>query len=239
MGEKDIAGRGTARQDAGLLGLGRVGAEVARRAKALDMKVLAHDPYVSPERAEELGVSLLALPDLLAQADYVSLHTALSPATDRLMNAQTLGQMKRGARLVNTARGELVDEAALVEALKSAATLRRGAGRISVERLRIRRAANANVITTPHVADRPQRRKNEVGVRGRSARLSRRMARCETGEPASDISRSISAAAPYLELTEGLASSVAQAAPFAAGRVDYNRGRAIRLGSHVCGARRW
>src|SRR5580658_2265470 len=103
----------------GLVGLGRVGAEVAQRARALGMRVVAYDPYLSPERAKEWGVELLELPAMLAQADYVSLHTALSPATEKMMNAKTIAQMKRGARLVNTARGELVDEVALAEALTS------------------------------------------------------------------------------------------------------------------------
>src|SRR3990172_1618843 len=94
----------------GLVGLGRVGTEVARRARALEMRVLAHDPYLSPERAAEWGVELLPLAEMLSQADYVSLHTALSPATQAMVNAALIAQMKRGARLVNTARGELVDE---------------------------------------------------------------------------------------------------------------------------------
>ena len=66
----------------GLVGLGRVGGEVARRAKALEMRVLAHDPYLTAERAAEWGVQLMPLAEMLAQADYVSLHTALSPATE-------------------------------------------------------------------------------------------------------------------------------------------------------------
>ena len=102
----------------GLVGLGRVGGEVARRAKALEMRVLAHDPYLNAERAAEWGVQLMPLAEMLGQADYVSLHTALSPATEGLINQATLAQMKRGARLINTARGELVDEAALAEALR-------------------------------------------------------------------------------------------------------------------------
>ena len=104
----------------GLVGLGRVGGEVAQRARALGMKVVAYDPVIwSPERAKEWGVELVELAALLAQSDYVSLHTALSPATERMLNAKTIAQMKRGARLVNTARGELVDEVALAEALTS------------------------------------------------------------------------------------------------------------------------
>src|SRR6201997_2024522 len=74
----------------GLVGLGRVGAEVARRARALGMRVLAHDPYLNPERAAEGGAELVPLGALLPQSDYVSLHTALSPSTERMINADTL-----------------------------------------------------------------------------------------------------------------------------------------------------
>src|SRR5277367_834093 len=80
----------------GLVGLGRVGTEVARRAQALEMTVLAHDPYVSKQVAEELEVELVPLADLFARCDYVSLHTALSPSTEKMINAASIAQMKRG-----------------------------------------------------------------------------------------------------------------------------------------------
>ncbi len=114
----------------GLVGLGRVGAEVARRARGFEMRVLAHDPYLSPERAAEWGVELRPAEDLLAQSDFVSLHTGLSAATQGMINAETIAQMKRGARLINTARGELVDEAALADALRSGPSGRSGARRV-------------------------------------------------------------------------------------------------------------
>src|SRR5713101_1226454 len=103
----------------GLVGLGRVGSEVARRARALEMRVLAHDPYISENVAEEAGVELVPLAALLERSDFISLHAAHSAATEKIINAATLAKMKRGARLINTARGELVDEAALAEALRS------------------------------------------------------------------------------------------------------------------------
>ncbi len=103
----------------GLLGFGRVGHEVAQRARGLEMHVIAHDPYVSETAALDAGVKLLPLDDILAQSDYISLHLALSPATAKIINAVSLAKCKRGASLINTARGELVDEAALAEALRS------------------------------------------------------------------------------------------------------------------------
>src|ERR1700693_4171592 len=103
----------------GLIGLGRIGSEVALRAEAFDMRVLGYDPYISETAAKEFSVELVPLERLLAESDFVSLHTALSPATQNLINAQTLAKMKKGAFVINAARGELIEEAALAAALKS------------------------------------------------------------------------------------------------------------------------
>ena len=117
--EKTSSGMELRGKTLGLVGLGRVGSEVARRARALEMKVLAYDPYVTPAAARELEVELISFEDLLKRSDVISLHTALSAATEKMMNAAAFAQMKKGARLINCARGELIDEAALAEALKS------------------------------------------------------------------------------------------------------------------------
>src|SRR5581483_11446826 len=101
----------------GLIGLGRVGAEVARRAVGLGMQVVAFDPYVSPERAAQMQVKLLGFDEVLATSDFISLHTSLTPETRKFIGAQELAKFKRGARLVNAARGALVDEKALLDAL--------------------------------------------------------------------------------------------------------------------------
>jgi len=149
----------------GLIGLGRVGFEVARRARAFEMQVIAHDPYVAPEIAREAGVEILALADLLSRADFVSLHTALSPATEHIMNATTLGQMKKGARLVNTARGELVDEAALAAGLRSGHLAGAALDVFAVEPPRDSFLLGLpNVLVTPHVAGSTQEAQEEVGV---------------------------------------------------------------------------
>lgn len=102
----------------GIVGLGRVGTEVARRALALGMRVLAHDPFVSPERAQRLGVEMVSLERVLAEADFLTLHTPLTEDTRRLIGRRELARMKRGAYLINTARGGVVDEEALLEALE-------------------------------------------------------------------------------------------------------------------------
>lgn len=102
----------------GIVGLGQVGSEVARRARGLEMRVIACDPFVTEERARVLGVELVPLEELLRQADFVSLHTVLTPETRHLLGAREIALMKPSARLINTARGELIDEAALYRALE-------------------------------------------------------------------------------------------------------------------------
>ena len=101
----------------GIVGLGRIGSAVAVRAKAFGMLVLAHDAFASEARAESLGAKLVALDDLLRDADIVTLHAPLTPQTQNLIGRPQLDRMKKGARLVNCARGGLVDENALLEAL--------------------------------------------------------------------------------------------------------------------------
>ena len=101
----------------GLIGLGQVASEVARRARGLEMRVLAYDPYVAQERASALGVELTTLDDVIANADFISLHTRLTPQTRDLLNAEAFARMKPGVRIINTARGELIDEAALIRAI--------------------------------------------------------------------------------------------------------------------------
>jgi D-3-phosphoglycerate dehydrogenase len=102
----------------GLVGLGRVGVLVAARAAGFGMRVIAFDPYVSAERAKEMGVDAMpSLESLLVQSDFVSIHLPRTPETEGLIGAHELSLMKRGARLVNTARGGIVDEDALAKAL--------------------------------------------------------------------------------------------------------------------------
>ncbi|MCA9058981.1 MAG: hydroxyacid dehydrogenase [Planctomycetaceae bacterium] len=104
----------------GLVGLGRIGIHVARIMQAVGMRVIAVDPMLTVERAAELGLSKVdQLEDLLAEADVVSLHAPATPETLHLMNATRLQSMKPGAILINTARGSLIDETALADALKS------------------------------------------------------------------------------------------------------------------------
>jgi len=101
----------------GIVGLGRIGRHVASRAQALGMRILATDPLVDDPTAEDLNVEMVALDDLLAAADIVTLHLPLDRETHHIIDRHALSLMRRGSRLINCARGGLVDEAALLEAL--------------------------------------------------------------------------------------------------------------------------
>ncbi len=103
----------------GLIGCGNIGSVVADRAQGLKMKVIAYDPYLSPERAVDLGVEKVELDELFKRADFLTLHTPLTDSTRNIVDADAIAKMKKGVRIVNCARGGLVDEAALKAALES------------------------------------------------------------------------------------------------------------------------
>ncbi len=102
----------------GLIGCGNIGSVVADRAQGLKMKVLAYDPFLSPERAETIGVEKVELDALFPRADFITLHTPLTDQTRNVINAEAIAKMRKGVRIVNCARGGLIDEAALKEAVE-------------------------------------------------------------------------------------------------------------------------
>ncbi|MGH7095701.1 MAG: NAD(P)-dependent oxidoreductase, partial [Stellaceae bacterium] len=103
----------------GIVGCGNIGSIVADRAQGLRMKVIAYDPFLSAERAVDLGVERVTLDELYARADFITLHTPLTEKTKNIIDAAAIGKMKKGVRIINCARGGLVDEQALVDALNS------------------------------------------------------------------------------------------------------------------------
>jgi D-3-phosphoglycerate dehydrogenase len=117
--KKSFAGEEVRGKVLGLAGLGRIGQEVARRAHAFDMTVIAHDPFISAEVAENLSVELVDIDALCARADFLSLHMPATRETRHFFDAARLARCKKGLRIVNTSRGELIDEAALAEAIQS------------------------------------------------------------------------------------------------------------------------
>ncbi|GAB2293145.1 D-3-phosphoglycerate dehydrogenase 2, chloroplastic [Dionaea muscipula] len=102
-----------------VMGFGKVGSEVARRAKGLGMDVITHDPYAPSDKARALGVELVSFDQAIATADFISLHMPLTSTTNKIFNDETFSKMKKGARIINVARGGVIDEDALVRALDS------------------------------------------------------------------------------------------------------------------------
>ncbi len=102
----------------GVVGIGRIGSEVARRARAMGMKIITHDPYISAEQAQKMGVEMVPFEDLLKQADFITLHVPMSTSTYHLIGEKEIAMMKPGGRIVNCARGGLIDEDALCKGLQ-------------------------------------------------------------------------------------------------------------------------
>lgn len=236
--EKSSSGMELRGKTLGLVGFGRIGTEVARRARALEMQVLAHDPYVTPSVARELEVELVPLDDLLRRSDVVSLHTSLSPSTERMINAAAVAKMKRGARLINCARGELIDEAALAEALRSGQLSGAALDTFAVEPPKNSPLIGLpNVIATPHIGASTAEAQEEVGTAvAQQVRdyLADGIIRNAVNMPAI-APEQYRRLRPYLELGEGLGMLVAQAAPspsFSRLRIRYS-GEPAELGSHV------
>ncbi len=103
----------------GIVGFGRIGRAVAKRALAFEMNVITSDPYIPADVAADMGVTMLELPDLFKQADFITLHTVANDETRHMINAETIASMKAGVRIINAARGALIDDDALAAALQS------------------------------------------------------------------------------------------------------------------------
>jgi D-3-phosphoglycerate dehydrogenase len=149
----------------GLAGLGRIGQEVARRASAFGMQIIAHDPFISEQVAADLGIELVTLDDLFARADYLSLHMPSNEKTRHIVNANRLAEARTGIRIINTARGDLIDEAALADAIES--------GQVAGAALDVfhkepppdpRLQSLAQVVATPHIAASTREGQKQVGV---------------------------------------------------------------------------
>jgi D-3-phosphoglycerate dehydrogenase len=160
-----FAGLELAGKTLGLAGFGRIGQQVARRAAGLEMRVLAHDPYVAPARFRDLGVEPVgSLEELLAESDFLSLHVTLTNETRGLVGRAELERAKDGIRIVNVARGELLDEQALVEALRSGKVAGAALDVFSEEPYRGPLLELPNVIVTPHLGASTREAQDRAGV---------------------------------------------------------------------------
>ena len=149
----------------GLIGAGNIGSIVANRALGLKMKVIAYDPFLSEERAAKMGVEKVELDDLLARADFITLHVPLTDKTRGILNAEAIAKMKKGVRVINCARGGLVDEAALADALKSGHVAGAGFDVYEVEPAKDSPLFGLpNVVCTPHLGASTTEAQENVAV---------------------------------------------------------------------------
>ena len=151
----------------GILGLGYIGQEVAKRARGFEMKIIASDPYANPKIATDLGVSLVALDELYKHSDYITLHVAITNETNKMLDHAAFAKMKTGVRIVNCARGELIDDAALASAIQSGKVA--GAA-IDVFEIEPPPADNPllalePILATPHIGGSTGEAQEIVGVR--------------------------------------------------------------------------
>jgi D-3-phosphoglycerate dehydrogenase len=148
----------------GVLGFGRIGRQVARRAIGLQMKVVAYDPYVGIERFRELGVERAEFDEVLAQSDFITLHLPLNDETRGAIGADAITKMREGARIVNAARGELIDEAALIAALEDGTLAGAAIDVYAKEPYDGPLLQAPNVVLTPHLAASTEEAQDRAGV---------------------------------------------------------------------------
>ncbi|KAG6511464.1 hypothetical protein ZIOFF_029532 [Zingiber officinale] len=136
-----------------VMGFGKVGSEVARRARGLGMHVIAHDPYAPADRARAVGVDLVSFDEAISTADFISLHMPLTPTTAKIFNDETFAKLKKGVRIINVARGGVIDEDALVRALDNGTVAQAALDVFTVEPppKDSKLVIHENVIVTPHL----------------------------------------------------------------------------------------
>lgn len=214
--KKSLQGTELRGKTLGIIGLGRIGMEVARRAMAFDMKVLAHDPFVSATLAREHGIQLAELDQVFAAADYLSLHVGLTPQTTGMINDKSLAKMKKGVRIINCARGELLDEASVAAALTS-----KQLGGIALDVFTEEPPKNSpllaleNVIATPHIAGSTNEAQDAVGVQIASQvreYLKRGVIQNAVNMPSIDH-KQYTQMQPYIALAEKLGAFLANIVP--------------------------
>jgi D-3-phosphoglycerate dehydrogenase len=199
----------------GLIGLGQIGSHVASLAKALEMEIIAYDPYVSSLMAGELAVKLVTIEEVFKSADFISLHASATPETRHLINSRTLALAHPGVRIVNCARGELINEADLLSALECGQVAGAGLDVFEVEPPKDSKLVNhPNVIATPHIAGSTEEAQEIVGIRiAEQVRdfLISGVARSAVNLPAVSTEE-FKRLEPYIQLGEKLGAFLAQIA---------------------------
>ena len=231
---KSFSGIELFKKTLGIVGLGRIGGEVARRAQAFGMRVVAFDPYLAPSRAKTMQIDSLSLDDLLAQSDYITVHMPLTDQTHYMIDEAAFAKCKKGVRIFNCARGGIIKEAALIEALKSGQVAAAGLDVFEEEPL----AADSelrkfpNVTLTPHLGASTAEAQDAVGVEVAEQIadvLNGGVIRNAVNVPSLDAA-TLAALGPYLDLGSKLGTLVQQISPeqVAALRITY-WGRVVDL----------
>ena len=213
--KKDFVGVEVMGKTVGIIGLGKIGVEVARRLLGFGVRIIVYDPFVSKERAAQLNVEVVTLDDLLRDSDYITLHTPKTDATKNIINSESIKKMKDGVRLINCARGGLVDEKALAEALKSGKI--KGAALDVFEKEPLCESPffeMNNVIMTPHLGASTVEAQTNVSVE-----IVRQLIKYfETGAIINAVNfpyispEALSKIQPYIGLAEKIGSFVSQIA---------------------------
>jgi D-3-phosphoglycerate dehydrogenase len=214
---KNLSGSELFRKTLGIVGLGRIGSEVAKRAQAFGMRVLAYDPYLAPSRAKAMQVEAVALDELLAQSDYITVHMPLIDATHYLIDEAALAKCKKGVRLFNCARGGIIKEAALIAALKSGQVAAAGLDVFEDEPLAKESEFRAlpNVVLTPHLGASTAEAQDAVGLEIAEQIvdvLAGGIIRNAVNMPSMDAA-ALKILGPYLDLGDKLGTLVQQVAP--------------------------
>jgi D-3-phosphoglycerate dehydrogenase len=211
----------------GVIGMGRIGSELSRRAIAFGMRVLAFDPYLSASRARSLQVELTEeLDDLLAQVDFISLHTPLTNETRHVLNSEKLSRTRRGVRIINCARGGLIDEHALAEAMRSGHVAAAALDVFEEEPLPGESELRAlpNLVLTPHLGASTAEAQESVGIeiaQSVRAALLEGTIRNAINMPNLDA-KTLAVIGPHLLFGEKLGRFLSQVAPKRAERLNIN-----------------
>jgi len=212
--KKSLQGAELRGKTLGILGLGRIGLEVAKRAKGFGLEIVGSDPFVSAAVARENGIKLVTLDELIAASDYITLHVGLTPQTAGVVNAKSLAAMKKGVRIINCARGELIEDAALVAALKSGQVAGAALDVFAVEPLKDSPYFELdNVILTPHIAGSTGEAQEAVGIQiARQVREYLKLGVVQNAVNLPSLSHEeYVVLAPYIDLAARLGSFLAQA----------------------------
>ena len=241
--KKTLQGQELRGKTLGIVGLGRIGLEVAKRARSFGMELIGYDPFIAPVIARENDVTLVPIDEIFRRSDYLTLHVGLTPQTEGLINATSLAVMKKGVRIINCARGELINEAALADALKS--------GHVAGAALDVFRQEPLkespfyemeNVLLSPHIAGSTDEAQEAIGIQlARQVRDYLKLGVVQNAVNVPSLTHEeYTEISPYIEMAERLGKFLSHATPgnleniqisytgrLAAGKTDLVRNAAL------------